>query len=111
MNSGKALRRVPTKPAQPIYRKRAPRRGLDLITAAEFAQALFTQEPCDQPELPRFPEEQWYCPSEDCEARIVIVHRKILDGPPQRKQLCCPQCGGRVKFIHYLREVMLEKIG
>jgi hypothetical protein len=88
------------------FRLREPRPdGMDVMTSAELARALFAEVPCGpRPDNLLAPVSEWYCPAEACPVREVRVAMKYLDpdGPTRPPRLRCPACGGRLEFQHYL---------
>lgn len=63
--------------------------------------------PLEAPQNPRVSEGQWYCESQNCEVREVVVSVKYDDHekppPASPPKMSCPACGSLMSFHHYVQ--------
>jgi hypothetical protein len=92
--------------AEQRYRLHSPGRdGLDLLSSAALAAALFAEQPACR----RTAVVLCYCPAEECPLREVRVTLHDPEPPAVSRlpRLRCPGCGGQLEFRHYLKTLTL----
>jgi hypothetical protein len=70
------------------------------IAASELVGAKACYFPTLQPQDPRIPEGEWYCPNPDCVVRQCMIRCKLFGEP--LPPMLCPACSSPMRFHHWI---------